>query len=117
MARPRKLDSFQSAIQSLGNQLGQALGEAFTQAFTHGIDHGHFSSPSAPAAKGRRGRPPAVGSAASCKVPGCPRKSVAKGMCQNHYAKARRLKMNFNSLGAAQLKELAADGRAARFQK
>ncbi|MBS2028319.1 MAG: hypothetical protein JST54_10475 [Deltaproteobacteria bacterium] len=115
MARPRKLDAFQSAIQSIGAQLGQALGEAFTQAFTQGIDRGHLSTPSS-AAKGRRGRPPSATGGAGCKVPSCPRKSVAKGMCQNHYAKARRLKMKIDSLGAAQLKELAQDGRVTRFK-
>jgi hypothetical protein len=46
----------------------------------------------APAAKGRRGRPPSTPSAArACAVIGCKRPSRSKGYCSAHYQKLRLL--------------------------
>ena len=105
MARPRNVDPIRAVIRALGHQIGQELAAAV--ASSHG----------SAAAKRGPGRPRLTGVAAICAVPGCGRKKAAKGLCQSHYAKGMRLKLNLNSLSAASLKTLAADGRATRWQK
>jgi len=49
-----------------------------------------------------------------CSVPGCARRFTAKGLCQGHYAKANRMKMNLDKLRAADLRILSLDGRKTR---
>jgi hypothetical protein len=70
------------------------------------------------AAPGKRsaGRPPKANHT-PCVVPGCGKKTVAKGLCQSHYRKAGHLKMNMTKLSSGDLKTLAADGRATRWAK
>jgi hypothetical protein len=62
----------------------------------------------------RTGRRGGSARAAGCSVPGCRRPHAAKGLCMNHYAKAKRLKLNPDSLGASELQVLATDQRGLR---
>ena len=111
MPRPAQLLSLKSIIESLGHRIGKQLAAAV-----------HASVPAAVTTGGkRRGRPPGsrnvMASGEPCGVPSCKRVRAAKGLCQNHYGKARRLKMDVGSLSADQLEVLGRDGRALRFAK
>jgi len=118
MPRPPNIDPIRAVIQELGQQIGQELAAAITHSFTQSLDS--RSAPISAIARGggaRRGRPPAAEGGTPCKVAGCGRRSAAKGLCGNHYGKARRLKMNVDALTDEDLSTLGQDGRAVRFQK
>ena len=98
------------ALERIVFEIGQRLGEALlrgVQASAAQAQNGR---------KGRRGpgRPKGSANGGSCVVPNCGRRSVAKGLCATHYRKARRLNLS-ETLSAAQLSELAQDGRKTRF--
>jgi hypothetical protein len=103
MPRPPKLDPIRSTIRDLGAHIGRELAAAIA------VNAGASSNVV------KRGRP--RGGGAACAVPGCTRPKAAKGLCNNHYGKARKMRMNLDGLSAAQLSELGQDGRAVRWQR
>lgn len=109
MARSPSVSPLHQTIQDLGRQIGQQLAEAITAGFSDSLDARGGRGPGRP-----RATAVAAASGEACKVPGCGRKSAAKGLCQNHYGKARRLKMDPESLTPQQLTTLGQDGRAQR---
>jgi len=116
MPRPPNLDPIRATLRQLGQQIGQELATAITESFSSAMEGQRGNVLRAiPSAPGRRGRPAATASGkAPCKVPSCHRPHAAKGLCMNHYAKAKRLKMNVDSLNDNNLNELARDLRADR---
>ena len=114
MARPPSVDPLQQTILDLGRHIGQQLAEAITSGFSDALEtRGGARSPGRPRGSASAAAPSASGESA-CKVPSCGRKSAAKGLCQNHYGKARRLKMDPDALSPSQLTTLGQDGRAQR---
>jgi hypothetical protein len=111
MPNPRKHDPIRSIIQSLGEQIGQEFASAISHSFNAAVGRNGLANSSLAG----RGRLSASAGSAGCRVQGCSRKKAAKGLCQNHYAKARKLGMNLESLTASQLGQLGADGRSLRF--
>ena len=111
MPRPAQLSNLQSLIEDLGQRIGRELADAVRASVPAAVSTGGE----------RRGRPPGVrnvvASGESCGVPGCKRARAAKGLCQNHYGKARRLNMDVGALSADQLEVLGRDGRVLRFAK
>jgi len=114
MPRPPNVDPLRATIRNLGQQIGQELAAAFTNSFNSSVDKNGVRNGLSGA---KRGRPASVSGGAACAVAGCGRKRAAKGLCQNHYAKAHRLKMNLEKLGASDYKLLGEDGRATRWSK
>jgi hypothetical protein len=118
MPRTANVDPIRSVIQSLGQQIGQELAAAITQSFTDALEGragaatrglGATAAKATVSARATGGTP--------CSVAGCPRKVAAKGLCQNHYAKAKRLKFDLDALSAGNLETLGQDGRALRFKR
>ena len=101
-------------VATIGQQLGQALGQAIAAGLMQGIQAAG-GGVTAGAARGP-GRPAGTknpSTRVACIVPECGRPGAAKGLCSPHYGKSRRLKMGGGPFTPAQLKTLAADGRAA----
>ena len=109
MARPPSVDPLNQTIRDLGRHIGQQLAEAITAGFSDALETRGTKLPGRARAAGNVAA--SSSGDAACKVPNCGRKSAAKGLCQNHYGKARRLKMDPDALAAAQLTTLAQDGR------
>jgi hypothetical protein len=116
------------ALQQIGLAIGRHIAEGIQEALAGGRAGGSVPArrgpgrpPKAATAAGRPtkrgpGRPRRTDAEAACLVPGCGKRSVAKKLCPTHYRKASRLHYGDN-LSAAQLANLAADGRATRWKK
>jgi hypothetical protein len=100
-----------NGLEQLVYEIGQRLGQVMVDGLHSRLAQ---SSPALP----RRGpgRPRRAGTGADCLVPRCGRSAVAKKLCPTHYRKAHRLKMG-KKLTAANLAELAEDGRKTRWEK
>ena len=94
------------ALERMVFEIGQRLGEALRAGVQASAAYQR------PAGARGPGRPPSA-TGASCRAPHCSRRAVAKGLCATHYRKARRLGLG-DALSAAQLNELARDGRKSR---
>jgi hypothetical protein len=114
MARPPSVDPLQKTILDLGRHIGQQLAEAITSGFSEALETRGPRAPGRPRGSGAAAPSASASSESACKVPSCGRKSAAKGLCQNHYGKARRLKMDPDALSPSQLTTLGQDGRAQR---
>ena len=116
MPRPPNQDPLRATVAALGEQIGRELADAITRSFTAALDGkdgaGRALALAPPAV--RRGRPATGGT--PCRVSGCARRSVSKGLCSNHYQKAHRLKLDTANLSDGNLATLAQDGRALRFK-
>jgi hypothetical protein len=114
MPRAPNDGALRATLRQLGEQIGRELADAIAESYSATMD-AQRPAKRAPTGvpKRRPGRPPGSGTRL-CKVPGCGRPHAAKGLCMNHYTKAKRLKMNADSLSDANLKELARDLRGAR---
>jgi hypothetical protein len=97
----------------MGRELGESLGAALLAGLTAGVERAGGQALLPGLAGGIGGA--AVGGS-GCKVPHCPRRALAKGLCATHYRKARRLGLGAE-LGTRELTELAEDGRKTRFAK
>jgi len=103
--RPR-VDPLEAALHEFSRQLGAQLASGIEQGLRSALSGSGLGLPvevSQPA--------PA---ASPCRVPGCQREAISKGLCQNHYQKARRLEMRLDGLSHQQLEALAQDRRALR---
>jgi hypothetical protein len=127
MANTPSVQSIEDLLVTLGRQLGASLAQTVVAGMrsTVGNATGVATSEAQPAIRRGPGRPPkAAGGTASaiaangtgCRVPGCSRKAEARRLCGSHYGKAQRLKMKLDALSDADLKLLALDGRALRWQ-
>jgi hypothetical protein len=91
-----------AGLDLLLSNLTQQLRAAVLEGIQAGLDAGLKTA--APASR-----------AARCPVAGCTRAVAARGLCQTHYSKARRIGFDQEPLNADQLDTLGRDGRKARF--
>lgn len=121
MARPRKpeqsppgLEGLDALVRTIGERLGEALGAALVAGIESGVRKAGGLSGAVEAATGGQRATVSQAGVQGCRVPGCVRTAVAKGLCATHYRKARRLKMG-PTFDAADLRAIAEDGRKTRF--
>jgi len=112
MARgaPARVDLAGASLERLVHEMGVRLGRALGSALAAGIGSGAVRTgvPGLGAAEVAPGR--------TCRVSGCLRRQVAKGLCATHYRKAHRVGLR-GPFNAKALAALAADGRKARSAK
>jgi hypothetical protein len=102
-------DLAQAGIDQLVHEIGVRVGTALGAAFTTAL------ATTAQGARSSAGRP-AVGGSPPCRVSGCLRRRLAKGLCATHYRKARRIGLA-EPFDAKALAELSTDGRKLRGMK
>jgi hypothetical protein len=93
MPRRTPDEPLRAALEEFSRQLGNRLSAGIEQGFRAAMDQGQ----QAPGGVSER-----AGKSA-CQVPGCGRAAISKGLCQNHYQKARRLRIDLGNLAPRQL--------------